>query len=84
MAWHGMAWCGMEILLHLGKPLAMKLLFKAPRAVQTQAVNLTHIGKSRSSRVISHGDIPTHGYNTASREVAFLLQLKCILSIWML
>ena len=78
-----MVWYGMEILFHLGKPLAMKLLFKAPRAVQTQAVNLTYIGKSRSSRVISHGDIPTHGYNTASREVAFF-QLKCILSIWML
>ena len=69
----------MEILFHLGKPLAMRLLFKAPRTVQTQAVNLTHIGKSRSSRVISHGDIPTHRYNTASRTVAFLLlRLKSI------
>ena len=51
----------------------MRLLHKAPRAVQTQAVNLIHIGRSRSSRVISHGDIPTHRYNTASRAVAFLL-----------
>ena len=73
MVWYGMVWYGMEILFHLGKPLSMRLLHKAPRAVQTKAVNLIHIGRSRSSRVISHGDIPTHRYNTATRAVAFLL-----------
>ena len=29
VVWCGVVWCGMEILFHLGKPLAMKLLFKA-------------------------------------------------------
>ena len=28
---------GMDIIFHLGKPLAMRLLHKAPRTVQTQA-----------------------------------------------
>ena len=32
-----MVWYGMDILFHLGKPLAMRLLYKAPRTVQTQA-----------------------------------------------
>ena len=31
-------WYGIDILFHLGKPLAMRLHYKAPRTVQTQAV----------------------------------------------
>jgi len=44
---------------------------------------LTHKGKSKSSTAITHGDIPTHRYNTASRAIAFL-QLQFLLSIFVL
>ena len=76
VVWRGVVWYGNLILP--GEAFSHEATFQGThRTVQTQAVNLTHIGKSRSSRVISHGDIPTHRYNTASRAVAFL-KLKSI------
>ena len=44
MAWHAMVWHGMELLFYLGKPLAMRLLFKAPTVQHKHCIHI-HIHK---------------------------------------
>ena len=51
VVWCGVVWYGMDILFHLGKPLAMRLLHKTHRTVQTQAVNKEGCGGGGGGRI---------------------------------